>query len=107
MQKLTKASQDRQRSIGYIDTVGWLTAPSSSYSLEKGRGEGGVDDHALTILADQPQFVSPAWFLVQVIHDAVVVVVCIGKCEVGLRPLNSIAASGQKLALPAWWQNTK
>ena len=81
--------------------------PSSSHSLQQGRGEGGVNDQALAFLADQPQFVSLAWLLVQVIHDADLVVVCIGKCEVGLRPLNSIAASGQKLALPAWWQNTK
>ena len=85
MQKLTKTSQDWQRSIGYIDTVGGLTAPSTSNSLEKSGGEDAVDDDGLAILADQPELFSWDWFLVQVIHDAVVVVVSIGKFEVDLR----------------------
>ena len=85
MQKLTKASQDCQRSIGYVDTVGGLTAPSTGDSLEKSGGEDGVDDDGLAILADQPQLFSWNWLLVKVVHDAVVVVASIGKCEVDLR----------------------
>ena len=72
--------------------------PSSSHSVQEGRGEDGVDDHALAILADQPQLFSSAWFPVQVTHDAVVVVVRIGKLEVGPRPLYNIAANFLKLA---------
>ena len=85
MQKLTKSSQDWQRSIGYIDAIGGLTVPSTSNSLEKSGGKDVVDDDGLAILADQSELFRWAWFLVQVSHDAVVVVVSISNFEVGPR----------------------